>query len=93
MDKYEIFDKIGEGTYGVVHKARSKLSNQLVAIKTIKKQHFFNGIPQTTIREISSLKKISHPNIIDIQDIIIEDGNLSLVFIFYETDLKQLLQQ
>lgn len=33
--KYEKIDKLGEGTYGIVYKARDKTTNQIVALKSI----------------------------------------------------------
>lgn len=33
MDNYEKLEKIGEGTYGKVYKARDKTTNQMVALK------------------------------------------------------------
>lgn len=38
-DKYQKISKIGEGTYGVVYKARDKLTNEVVAIKNIRLDH------------------------------------------------------
>jgi serine/threonine protein kinase len=38
-DKYHKINKIGEGTYGVVYKARDKLTNEIVAIKNIRLDH------------------------------------------------------
>jgi hypothetical protein len=36
MDNFQKIEKIGEGTYGVVYKARDKITNQLVALKKIR---------------------------------------------------------
>lgn len=36
MEKYQKIDKIGEGTYGVVYKARHKDTGDLVALKRIR---------------------------------------------------------
>jgi serine/threonine protein kinase len=35
MDKFHKIEKIGEGTYGVVYKARNVHTNDLVALKKI----------------------------------------------------------
>ena len=36
MDKYVKLEKIGEGTYGVVYKARHKETQKIVALKRIR---------------------------------------------------------
>ena len=47
MDRYEKLEKIGEGTYGVVYKARNRLSGELVALKKIGLEAEDEGIPST----------------------------------------------
>ena len=64
MEKYQKIEKIGEGTYGVVYKARNRLSGELVALKKIRLEAEDEGIPSTAIREISILKELQHPNIV-----------------------------
>jgi cyclin-dependent kinase 2 len=36
MDNYERIESIGEGTYGVVYKAKNRVSKEIVALKKIK---------------------------------------------------------
>lgn len=36
LDEFQKLEKIGEGTYGVVYKARDKLTQQFVALKKIR---------------------------------------------------------
>ena len=36
MENFQKIEKIGEGTYGVVYKARDKISGRLVALKKIR---------------------------------------------------------
>ena len=64
MDKYQKLEKIGEGIYGVVYKARDTTTGELVALKKIRLEAEDEGIPSTAIREISLLKELKHPNIV-----------------------------
>ena len=47
---------IGEGTYGVVYKAKDTVTNEIVALKQIRLENEDEGIPSTAMREISILK-------------------------------------
>uniref|UniRef100_A0A2P2M2X1 cyclin-dependent kinase n=1 Tax=Rhizophora mucronata TaxID=61149 RepID=A0A2P2M2X1_RHIMU len=64
MDQYEKVEKIGEGTYGVVYKARDRVTNETIALKKIRLEQEDEGVPSTAIREISLLKEMQHGNIV-----------------------------
>jgi len=65
LDKYQKQEKLGEGTYGVVYKAINTLTGETVAIKKIRLEKEDDGVPSTAIREISLLKNLKHPNIVE----------------------------
>lgn len=89
--KYKKIEKIGEGAYGIVYKSLDLETNNIVAVKIIRLEHCTDGIPPTTIREISNLKQLEHPNIVSLLDIEFEDDKIQLVFEYVETDLKRFL--
>ncbi|XP_010555567.1 PREDICTED: cell division control protein 2 homolog isoform X2 [Tarenaya hassleriana] len=91
MDQYEKVEKIGEGTYGVVYKARDKLTNETLALKKIRLEQEDEGVPSTAIREISLLKEMQHGNIVKLQDVVHSDKRLYLVFEYLDLDLKKLM--
>lgn len=64
MDNFEKLEKVGEGTYGVVYKARNRTTNNIVALKRIRLEQEEEGVPSTAIREISLLKELKHDNIV-----------------------------
>lgn len=64
MDNFEKIEKIGEGTYGVVYKARNRSTDAIVALKRIRLEQEEEGVPSTAIREISLLKELKHDNIV-----------------------------
>jgi len=70
MEKYVKLEKIGEGTYGVVYKAKDKKTGELLALKKIRLEAEDEGIPSTAIREISLLKQLQHPNIVRLYDVV-----------------------
>lgn len=89
MEKYHRTEKLGEGTYGTVYKARVKGTNDYVALKKIKVGSDDEGMPGTAIREISLLKELQHPNIVMLHEVIHNGPNLTLVFEFLDKDLKK----
>ncbi|XP_029357583.1 cyclin-dependent kinase 2 isoform X3 [Echeneis naucrates] len=91
MDTFQKVEKIGEGTYGVVYKARNKVTGETVALKKIRLDTETEGVPSTAIREISLLKELSHPNIVKLRDVIHTENKLYLVFEFLHQDLKKFM--
>ncbi|XP_018573634.1 cyclin-dependent kinase 2-like [Anoplophora glabripennis] len=99
MDKLDRFIKLakaGEGTYGVVYKAKNKLTGKNVALKRIKLEKFYNkgdseGVPATAIREIALLKGLRHSSIVELLDVMQSTDKLYLVFEYLDLDLKRYL--
>lgn len=97
MENYQKLEKIGEGTYGVVYKARDLANNgRIVALKKIRLEAEDEGVPSTAIREISLLKEMRDPNIVRLFNIVHADGGqghkLYLVFEFLDLDLKKYME-
>jgi serine/threonine protein kinase len=65
IDRYKKLEKLGEGTYGVVYKAIDKVTGETVALKKIRLEKEDDGVPSTAIREISLLKTLKHPNVVE----------------------------
>ena len=72
---YERLEQIGEGTYGQVYKARCKDTGQIVAMKKIRVHHGKDwGMPPTVIREIKILKRLQHPNLVRMMEVVSSKG-------------------
>ena len=56
MDNYENLGSIGEGTYGVVVRARHRSTGQIVAIKKFKESDEDEQVRKTALREVRILK-------------------------------------
>uniref|UniRef100_A0A8C6CVQ3 cyclin-dependent kinase n=1 Tax=Moschus moschiferus TaxID=68415 RepID=A0A8C6CVQ3_MOSMO len=90
LETYVKLDKLGEGTYATVFKGRSKLTENLVALKEIRLEHE-EGAPCTAIREVSLLRNLKHANIVTLHDLVHTQRSLILVFEYLDRDLKQYL--
>jgi len=64
MENYEKLGKVGSGSYGDVYKAKDRRNNTFVALKKVKLDNKDEGIPSTTIREISVLRELEHNHIV-----------------------------
>merc|ERR1711884_320605 len=84
MDKYEKMGRIGEGSYGVVIKCRSKETGQVVAIKKFLESEEDPQIRKIAMREVRMLKLLKHPNLVNLLDVFRRKRRLHLVFEFIE---------
>lgn len=89
MQKYEKLEKIGEGTYGTVFKAKNKETHEIVALKRVRLDDDDEGVPSSALREICLLKELKHKNIVRLYDIMISEKKLTLVFEYCDQDLKK----
>ena len=90
-EKYTRTTKLGEGTYGVVYRAKDQKGQEIYALKKIRLQAEEEGIPSTAIREISLLKELNHINIVKLYEVLHTPKKLTLVFEYVEQDLKKVI--
>jgi len=88
MNRYKIVKTIGDGTYGSVLKAISA-KGEVVAIKKMKKK-YYSWDECVKLREVASLRKLSHPNIVKLKEVLREHDELFFVFEFLDQNLYQL---
>jgi protein kinase len=92
MEKYRILKSVGDGTYGCVLQALNSETGELVAIKRMKKE-FRDWDVCVELAEVQSLKRLSHPNIVQLKEIIRENNKeLYFVFEFLQMNLYQLIK-
>jgi len=92
MQNYQKIEKpVGEGTYGVVYKAKCLKTGRAVALKRIRLEIEDEGVPSTALREISLLRELEHPNIVKLIDVEHSQvpSRLYLVFEWLDQDLKK----
>ena len=95
LSRFEKIEDLGEGSYGKVYKVFDKQRNEVLALKKIKLSKNEEGIPSTTLREITLLRELSHKNIVHLQDLIYKykERKLYLVFEYMDCDLKNYLSK
>lgn len=93
MDKYEVLNQIGDGTFGSVAKAVSKKTGQLVAIKRMK-QKFYTWEECVKLPEVDVVRRIHrHPNIVKLTEVIRENNQLYFVFEYMDGDLLGVIKK
>lgn len=58
VEEFQCLNRIEEGTYGVVYRARDKKTSDVVALKRLKMEKEKDGFPITSLREINTLLKV-----------------------------------
>lgn len=91
MDKYKIIKAIGDGTYGSVAKGINKQTGETVAIKKMKKK-FYSWDEAMSLREIKSLRKLNHQNIIKLKEVIRVNDDLYFVFDFMDNNVFEIMK-
>ncbi|XP_021285704.1 cyclin-dependent kinase 10 isoform X1 [Herrania umbratica] len=95
--EYEKLNKISEGTYGIVYRARDKKTGEIVALKKVKildRRDFEEyGFPLTSLREINILASFDHPSIVKVKEVVVDDhDNVYMVMEYMQHDFKGLME-
>ena len=91
-DDFELHERLGEGSFGVVRAAKEKKTSTLLAIKQIKHDPREDGIQITAVREIAILRRLQHDHIVRLLSTTMDDDNVWLVFEHCDMDLKNYMQ-
>ncbi|XP_008796211.1 probable serine/threonine-protein kinase At1g54610 [Phoenix dactylifera] len=91
-DSFEKLDKIGQGTYSNVYKARDILTGKIVALKKVRFDILEPESVKFMAREINILRRLDHPNIVKLDGLVTSrmSCSLYLVFEYMEHDLAGL---
>ncbi|KAL7835611.1 hypothetical protein SRHO_G00279580 [Serrasalmus rhombeus] len=91
MNRYTTLKQLGDGTYGSVLMGKSNESGELVAIKRMKRK-FYSWEECMNLREVKSLKKLNHANVVKLKEVIRENDHLYFVFEYMKENLYQLMK-
>lgn len=93
VNEFEKLNRVGEGTYGIVYRARDTTSNKIVALKKVRSDNEKDGISISSMREISLLLNIRHQNVVELKEVVVGQrlDSIFLVMEYCEQDLASLL--
>ncbi|KAG6417213.1 hypothetical protein SASPL_119366 [Salvia splendens] len=91
MERYKILEEIGDGTGGNVYKAVNNETFEIVAVKRMKRK-FYNWEECLNLREVKSLRRLNHPNIIKLLEIVRQNNELFFIFEYMECNLYQIMK-
>ncbi len=84
--KYKILNKVGQGGMSVVYLAMNEKANKQWAVKEVRKDGVldFEAVKQGLVAETDILKKLNHPNLPSIIDVIDTDDSFIIIMDYIE---------
>lgn len=92
MNRYVQLEELGNGTYGSVLLGQRVDTGEKVAIKRMKRK-YYSWEEAMNLREVKSLKKLSHNNVVKLKEVIRENDTLYFVFEYMKENLYQLMKE
>jgi len=95
MKKYEMLEKIGDGAYGFVYKAKDKSTGEIVAIKQLKKicKDYKELYSLREIKTLYFLNRQKCENIVKLKNVIREtNGTTYIIFDYSDQCLRNLIE-
>ncbi|RLN71152.1 hypothetical protein BBJ28_00000219 [Nothophytophthora sp. Chile5] len=91
MNRYEMLERLGDGSFGEVSRARSLKTQEIVAVKKIKAL-FPTWEECLQLRELKSLRVLRHENIVQLKEVIRDKEELYFVFEYMQTSLFRVMR-
>ncbi|XP_071784932.1 cyclin-dependent kinase 10-like isoform X2 [Asterias amurensis] len=93
VSEFEKLNRVGEGTYGIVYRARDTQTGEIVALKKMRMENEKDGLPISGLREINLLINLNHDNVVQLKEVVVGSrlDSIFLVMMYCEQDLASLL--
>ncbi|KAK3145496.1 hypothetical protein QOZ80_3BG0253530 [Eleusine coracana subsp. coracana] len=92
MERYKLIREIGDGTCGNVFMAYNIETNEIVAVKKMKRK-FYQWEECISLREVKALQKLIHPNIVKLKEVTMENHELFFIFEHMECNLYDVIRE
>ena len=97
VEEFERLDRIDEGSYGVVYRARDLETREVVALKRVKltKEVCGEGFPITALREANVLLALRHEHIVSVKEMVVgrAQDKVFMVMEYFDHDLKTCIEK
>ena len=93
LSDFEIIKQLGKGSYGTVYVVKSRIDYNTYVMKKMELNHLKESQQRECYREVSILRKVSHPNIIKYYASFLENESLCIIMEYAELgDLYSLIK-
>uniref|UniRef100_M8BLV5 Cyclin-dependent kinase F-3 n=1 Tax=Aegilops tauschii TaxID=37682 RepID=M8BLV5_AEGTA len=92
MERYKVIREIGDGTCGNVFRAYNIETNEIVAVKKMKRK-FYHWEECISLREVKALQKLNHPNIVQLKEVTMENHELFFIFEHMDCNLYDVIRE
>ena len=94
LSDFELVSELGRGTYGVVHKVRSKKDGKIYCLKRVKCGHMSTQRQREVLMEVLMLRRLNHKHVIGYYTSFVEKKSLYIVMEFASNgDLQRVLDE
>ncbi|UJR10836.1 hypothetical protein I4U23_015023 [Adineta vaga] len=77
--RYEILNKLGKGSFGIVYRVQNKSNHMFYAVKAISKKLGQKSKSISFDNEVKLLTEVNHPNLIHLHEVLESSQNLYLI--------------